>query len=233
MKRFVFPVLLGFLVFIVSFQLLDDEPLEEARVLSSSQESQTTPTETQENPEPEPVYSDTKDSIETTPLKKNYTSGTFVENDEAKGITPVRMEIPSIEVDAPIQPQGYTKDGGMAVPDSVTDVGWFEPGTKPGKTGNSVIAGHVDGQYGPAVFYDLKKLKAGDEILVHGKDGKMLTFTVQEVVAYPVDEAPLRKLFGPTNERSLNLITCTGPYDNEAQGYTERLAVYTVLKEQK
>ncbi|WP_052158855.1 class F sortase [Halobacillus sp. BBL2006] len=230
MKRYVYSILLGFLVFIVSFQLLNDEPLEEARVLSSSPQSQTT-TETVKKAEPVPLAAD--DALKSAPIKKNYTPGTIVQKDEAKGLIPVRLEIPSIDVDAPVQPQGYTDEGGMAVPNSVTDVGWFEPGTKPGKTGNAVIAGHVDGQYGPAVFYDLKKLETGDDIVVHGKDGGTLTFAVKEVVAYPVDDAPLRKLFGPTNERSLNLITCTGPYDNDAQGYTERLAVYTIMKEKQ
>ncbi|MCA0984038.1 class F sortase [Halobacillus yeomjeoni] len=221
MKKIWFPVTLGFLVFIVSFQLLKDEPAKEARVLSSSSPKNTEVT----NIGTEWV----KDDLESAPIKKNYTPATVVGENDGTGIRPDRIVIPSIEVDAKVQAKGYTKDGGMAVPDSVTDVGWFEPGTEPGRRGNAVIAGHVDGQYGPAVFFDLKKLQSGDELHVYDKKGNRLTYTVQEVVAYPVDQAPIRKLFGPTNKKALNLITCTGTYDKSAGGYLERLAVYTVL----
>ncbi|MCA0971826.1 class F sortase [Halobacillus litoralis] len=219
MKHILYSIALGLLVFIVSFQLLD-EPAKEARVLSSFEAEQ------KQSEEPPPLK---RDTIENEPIKKNYEPATVVQQDDQTGIVPTRLEIPSIGVDAPIGPEGYTDNGGMAVPDSVTRVGWFEPGTKPGRIGNAVIAGHVDGQSGPAVFYDLKELKAGDEIFVYGEDGSKMTFTVEKVAAYPVEESPIRDLFGPTNERALNLITCTGPYDQEASGYTERLAVYTTL----
>ncbi|ASF38550.1 sortase [Halobacillus halophilus] len=225
MRRIVYPITLGFLVFVLSFQLLKDEPSEETGVLSNSPEPTITQAETIDNK----VSTQSEDVLEKAPIKKNYEPAVMAPTDAAEGIVPVRLTIPSIDVDAPIAPQGYTEQGGMAVPNSVTEVGWFEPGTKPGATGNSVIAGHVDGRNGPAVFYDLKDLKAGDSIYVEGKGGEKLTYTVQKVVAHPLDNSPIRELFGPTNEKALNLITCTGPYDDEAQEYTERLAVYTVL----
>lgn len=227
MRKFIFPIALGLLVFVVSFQILDD-PAKEARVLSSY-ESPSKQTEVTKSDGAPPPNKASKDLIEIEPIEKNYEPATVVQPDDQPGVTPARLEIPAIGVDAPVGPQGYTEEGGMAVPDSVTEVGWFEPGTKPGRRGNAVIAGHVDGQYGPAVFFDLKELKAGDEMYVYGKDGSTLTYTVDQVVAYPVEDSPIRELFGPTNERSLNLITCTGPYDNQANGYTERLAVYTTL----
>ncbi|SFG30809.1 LPXTG-site transpeptidase (sortase) family protein [Halobacillus alkaliphilus] len=229
MKRFVYPITLGFLVFILSFQLLKDEPSEETRVLSNSPSPTPIQAETMDNK----ASTHSEDILEATPIEKNYEPAVVAPTDVAEGIVPVRLTIPSIDVDAPVGPQGYTEQGGMAVPDSVTEVGWFEPGTKPGATGNSVIAGHVDGRNGPAVFYDLKELEAGDLIYVEGKDGEKLTYTVQKVVAHPLDESPIRELFGPTNEKALNLITCTGPYDDEAQEYTERLAVYTTLSSSK
>ncbi|MGP4075493.1 class F sortase [Halobacillus sp. K22] len=225
MKKIVYPITLGFLVFVLSFQLLKDEPAEETRVLSNSPVPTTTQAETMDKK----VNTQSEDALESTPIEKNYEPAVVAPTDGAKGIVPVRLTIPSIDVDAPVAPQGYTEQGGMAVPNSVTEVGWFEPGTKPGAVGNSVIAGHVDGRNGPAIFYDLKDLEAGDSIYVEGKDGEKLTYTVQKVVAHPLDESPIRELFGPTNEKALNLITCTGAYDDEAQEYTERLAVYTVL----
>lgn len=149
-----------------------------------------------------------------------------------KGLIPSKIEIPAIHVEASVQSLGYTEEGGMAVPKNLTEVGWFEPGTKPGNHGNAVIAGHVDGNRGPAVFYDLKKLSIGDDIIISDSTGDTLTFTVSKIESYPYENSPIRELFGPANDQSLNLITCTGPYDDQASTYSERLAIYTELSDQ-
>ncbi|MBW9235451.1 class F sortase, partial [Leptospira santarosai] len=80
----------------------------------------------------------------------------------------------------------------------------------PGQPGNSVIAGHVDGKNGPAVFYDIGKLKSGDEIIVNAEDGSELVFIVDRVEVHPFDQSPLREIFGFSTGSRLNLITCTG-----------------------
>src|SRR5579871_2731623 len=54
------------------------------------------------------------------------------------------LTIPSINVNAPIVPVGFTVDGNMATPDRLSDVGWYEYGTPIGDAGSAVIAGHVD-----------------------------------------------------------------------------------------
>ncbi|MYL51026.1 sortase [Halobacillus litoralis] len=224
MVRKLFPLALGLLVFLISFQWLNEEPAEEPRALSTSETTRTQGVEVKKE-------SLVRDQLENAPIKKNYTPAVQASS-EQYGITPDRIEIPSIDVDTSVKALGYTPDGGMAVPKSLTDVGWFEPGTMPGNQGNAVIAGHVDGNSGPAVFYDLKDLKPGDEIHVYDENMK-LTFEVSRIESYPYQDAPIRKIFGPTNSHGLNLITCTGPYDKEASTYSERLAVFSVLTDQQ
>ncbi|WP_226585108.1 class F sortase [Halobacillus litoralis] len=221
MKRILLSITLGSLVFFLSYTLLNEEPEEEARVLS------TLDTNSAQNVER--TDSVKNNSNEAGPVKKSYEPAVTVPANNNMGITPERIEIPAIDVNAPVQALGYTDKGGMAVPNNLTDVGWFEPGTKPGSQGNAVLAGHVDGRSGPAVFFDLKKLIPGDQIHLYNKDGTKRTFIVQRLEAYPFENAPLREIFGPANHQGLNLITCTGPYDDEASTYSERLAVYTVL----
>ncbi|GGD20364.1 class F sortase [Pontibacillus salipaludis] len=155
---------------------------------------------------------------------------TLLQEPEQEGISPVHIRIPAIDVDAPIVQKGLNKSGEMEVPNNGEDVGWFEPGTMPGDSGNAILAGHVDDRNGPAVFFDLKQLEQGDLILLMGEDGKELTFEVDKVIAYPKDDAPLRKIFGPSNHRNLNLLTCTGTFDHSIQDHEERLVVYTSLK---
>lgn len=132
-------------------------------------------------------------------------------------------------MDAKVEPFGLDSSGAMEVPEDGETVAWFEPGTKPGSNGNAVFAAHVDDYTGPAVFFDLKELNPGDE--VHVNDGeRTLTFVVTHKEAYPYNEAPLRKIYGPSNKQRLNLITCTGLYDRKTNNHEQRLVVYTELK---
>ncbi|WP_345240552.1 sortase [Pontibacillus salipaludis] len=150
---------------------------------------------------------------------------------EDQGIVPTHLSIPAIDVDTDIEEVGILDNGQMGVPDSTKTVGWFEPGTKPGNTGNSVIAGHVDSYKGPAVFFYLKDLQKGDEVTVTDKNGKKLTYVVKALESYPYDNSPIEKIFGTTDKKRLNLITCTGTFDQETNNHLERLVVYTELKE--
>ncbi len=147
-------------------------------------------------------------------------------------IIPARISIPAISVDAPIISTGLNEQKQMVVPDNGYEVAWFEPGRSPGAQGNAVLAGHVDDYTGPAVFFDLKELQPGDEIEITGLSGEILVFEVEKIESYPADDAPIREIFGPSNDKRLNVLTCTGLYNHETQDHEERLAVYTVLKEE-
>ncbi|WP_020008188.1 class F sortase [Salinicoccus albus] len=162
---------------------------------------------------------------------QSNTSSESVEilKDEREGIIPERIEIPAIDVDAPTQHLGQLDNGEMAVPDTLHEAAWYEPGYKVGAPGNSVIAGHVDDTVNPGVFSQLHTLEAGDEIIVHGEDGTSLTFTVYDKELFDADSAPVDKIFGYSHNSLLNLITCEGPYDYEAGGTPNRWVIYTEL----
>lgn len=147
------------------------------------------------------------------------------------GITPALIEIPAIDARAEVIPLGQTADGNMAAPADIHTIGWYEPGSKPGGNGNAVMAGHVDGLTSPGTFYNLKKLETGDQIHITGTDGTKLTFAVVEKQAYPPDDAPLNDIFGADSKQNLNLITCTGIFNDGTGHYEERLVVYTELVE--
>lgn len=154
-----------------------------------------------------------------------------VSDGNVEGIIPLKLEIPAIGVSADVEPVGRLSNGEMGVPSTFEGIGWYEPTIKPGEVGNAVLDGHVDSKTGPAVFYNLKKLEKGDEVKVTDKNGKTLVFVVTDKTAYPRDNAPIEKIFGYTNQKSLNLITCTGLFDRGVGTHQQRLVVYTVLKE--
>lgn len=150
--------------------------------------------------------------------------------DSEDRIIPSSLSIPSIGLEAPVNPYGLDDRGAMDVPDNGNEVAWFEPGFEPGQQGNAVLAGHVDSEKAPAVFWDLKELKPGDEIIVSDSKGKALRFEVVKIESYERNEAPIQKIFGSSSARRLNLITCTGYFDRDARTYVERMVVYTELK---
>ncbi len=148
-----------------------------------------------------------------------------------EGITPVKLEIPVIQINTKIEAVGLLENGQMDVPESFDNAGWFEPGIKPGNDGNAVIAGHEDHYTGPAIFYNLKDLKSGDKVFVFDAEGKKLTYTVKSSEYYKANEAPVGDIFGNALRPKLNLITCAGKFNKKKQESALRLVVYTELLE--
>jgi len=171
---------------------------------------------------------------ENPPNESNQTASSQQENpfnmDAEYRITPSNLSIPSIGVNADINPYGLDEEGAMAVPDNGNEVAWFEPGFEPGQVGNAVLAGHVDSEKAPAVFWDLKELQPGDEVIIQDDEGKELIFIVTKTEIYDRNESPIQQIFGASDKRKLNLITCSGFFDREIHNYVDRMVVYTELQ---
>ena len=138
----------------------------------------------------------------------------------------VRVNIPRIAVDAGIVTLGVDPNGTMQAPATPTDAAWYRFSAKPGQVGNVVMAGHVDYlNYGPAVFYRLRELKPGDEIVLDVEDGRRFTYKVASVGAYEDLPQAVADAVGPTSTESVTLITCTGDFNRATGQYDRRLVV--------
>ena len=94
---------------------------------------------------------------------------------------PLSLAIPRIGIRAKIVPLGLQPDGAPAVPPLATPfvTSWYDPGPTPGAAGAAVIFGHVDSAaVGPAVFYDLGRLRTGDRVNVALADRRTAVFRV-------------------------------------------------------
>lgn len=143
---------------------------------------------------------------------------------------PVRLVIPAIGVDAAVQHVGLDTSGSgeMAVPSNFTDVGWYQHGVRPGMNGSAVIAGHLNGKEVPeAVFYDLHKLKVGDEVVIRSEHRIEDIYRVVRVQSYDFDSATDEVFVSTDGKARLNLITCGGRWLAEAQLYDTRTVVFT------
>ncbi|MFA6039455.1 MAG: class F sortase [Candidatus Peribacteraceae bacterium] len=144
-------------------------------------------------------------------------------------LVPARLTVPRLGINAPIETVGLTEEKVMASPSSPSAVSWYRFGAQPGEPGSAVIAGHLDSATGPAVFWRLKQLRAGDSMFVTDSNGGKKKFLVTGSERVEGTQAPLQRIFGDTGTRRLNLITCGGIWDTELRQYRERLVVYTEL----
>lgn len=148
------------------------------------------------------------------------------------GLEPATLLIPKLKIQAAIEHVGLTETNNMEVPKNTANVAWYMYGKKPGETGNSVIAGHFDTPSGrPAIFYHLRSLEVGDEIEVISENALRNTFVVTEKATIPYDTFPSEEVFKTRDGNNLNLITCGGIWDTKKHTYTDRIVVYTRLKE--
>ncbi|MEO7021616.1 MAG: class F sortase [Ktedonobacteraceae bacterium] len=148
------------------------------------------------------------------------------------GVPGGRLIIPSIGVNAPIEPVRRLSDGNMAVPtlEPWDTAGWYQYGPYPGERGSAVIDGHLDRPGGsPAVFWNLRNLHIGDDIMVVNSGGKVLHFRVVNMQYYTPTDAPLQTIFGNSGGTFLNLITCAGQWIPTQHQTTLRLVVHTIL----
>ncbi len=142
----------------------------------------------------------------------------------------VRLLIPAIGVNAPIESVGVQPDGTMETPAQRpwNDVGWYNSGPRPGERGSAVIAGHLDRPGGnPAVFWRLRDLRVGDSVLVVDASGKALRFHVTRFIFFQPQDAPVQDIFGNTAGSFLNLTTCAGDWIPTQHQTALRLVVYT------
>lgn len=144
---------------------------------------------------------------------------------------PSKLIIPALDIGADIEILGLDEENRMASPEDTNKAGWYKYGAKPGTEGNAVIAGHRDSLTGPALFYKLRDLETGDQVVVVDKFGKTYTYKVLRKETYKSDQFPLEEVFGFSKTKRLNLVTCEGVFNKEEKSYSDRLVVYTELVE--
>ncbi len=147
---------------------------------------------------------------------------------------PLILEIPALQVNAPVLGVGLTSSNEMDAPKGPIDdpvwhsAFWYRGSGLPGESGTAAIAGHLSDSLGrDEIFVHLEDLQPGDSIIIHyTKQNLDFTFTVDQVALYSLEEssdpAMLAKIFGigpvtgkPAQPSSdgisrLTLLTCIG-----------------------
>jgi hypothetical protein len=147
--------------------------------------------------------------------------------------SPKRLVIPRIGINALVESVSVLSNGNLATPDRDPwdEVGWYQLGPRPGEEGSAVIDGHLDRPGGfPAVFWKLREMHIGDEVIVVDRHGNTLRFRTTHIAFYSPEDAPLQEIFGSRGGIFLNLITCAGDWIPSQHQTSLRLVVFTSLE---
>lgn len=208
--------LLAIAAVLITAGLLTDHspPQPDADSAAQQSESRTTPS------------ADAQPTDPSTPRTEQSSDGDQQAGMEASA--PARLRIPAIDVDTSLMDLGLTADDELEVPPLGKDApaGWYKRSPTPGEVGPSLIVGHVDSaSEGPAVFYRLGALEAGDTVSVTREDGSEAEFTVDDVTDYGKDSFPDYRVYGNTEDPEIRLITCGGEFDDDTGHYEDNIVV--------
>lgn len=142
---------------------------------------------------------------------------------------PIRLIIPSINLNINLESVGVAANGAMAIPVGRNNAAWFNLGSRPGEIGDAVIDGH----YGfwkngtPTVFNNLNKLNHGDIIYIEENNGVTVPFVVTGSQIYHPNQNDTNLFVSSDNLSHLNIITCQGKWNPSNKTYSDRLVVFS------
>ena len=142
---------------------------------------------------------------------------------------PVRLQIPSLGVDAQVV-DAFQTGGVIQVPENPSVVGWWVGSAVAGSpAGTTVLVGHVDtAEQGVGVLSSLAEVVEGTEIVLTTTEGGTITYAVTGRDQLSKSGGLPPETFAPDGPPRLVLITCGGPFDPRAASYDDNVIVYAV-----
>jgi hypothetical protein len=148
---------------------------------------------------------------------------------DSRAAVATAIHIPRLRVDRRLVMLRMQRDRRLGVPRDYDDVGWWSGGPRPGGPGAALFAGHVSSTSGPAVFFDLKKLRRGDLVTVDRRDRTSAVFKVVGRASYPRRAFPDEVVYRTAGKSSIHLVTCDGAFDRAIGHHLDNLVVFADL----
>jgi hypothetical protein len=137
----------------------------------------------------------------------------------------VPVAVTLLGVTASVIPIGVRASGQLDLPDSPRTVGWWVGSAPAGSREPTVLAGHVDSKSaGVGALAALRDVTAGSPIVLTDAFGEPHPYRVQARRTYAKQALPRAVFTGAP----LVLITCGGPFDEQAGSYRDNIVVYAV-----
>jgi hypothetical protein len=157
-------------------------------------------------------------------------TGRFVQAAGAGARTPVRVRVPALGIDAPVDPADIdVVHGVLDAPKSIGRTGWWRDGVTPGaRAGAVLITGHVDSaEGGIGAFFALRRARAHSRVDVVAASGRTFAYDVVSVRTYRKGTVPT-SIFSRRGRARLVLVTCGGPFDRASGHYRDNVVLTAV-----
>jgi hypothetical protein len=199
-----------------AFVVQDDEAVEEPPTSRADDDTTDEDTDADEG-DPDGNGANGDDAVEAAPTR-------------TRAPRPVSVSIPSIGVDgADVVEVGLDDNRAVAIPDDVSQVGWYNRGPRPGEDGNAFMTSHIDSRtQGPGVLFDLRRSEPGDLIEVEHEDGSTTQWEVVHRERITKGSYPMERVFRFDGPPGLVIDTCGGPWDPETRSYENIDIVYAI-----
>ena len=141
--------------------------------------------------------------------------------------SPIRVQIPTLGVDANIVPAGYPTDpSGSGVPLNVHTVGWW--GGKVGsRVGTIVLSGHVNSRtQGLGAFAFLDRLYKDQTVVLVTSGNRKVIYRVEGVAQYLKTSFPEKAILDQSVSNRLVLVTCGGSFDHRTGHYKYNIVIF-------
>ncbi len=141
-------------------------------------------------------------------------------------VAPVRLQLPALGVDAPVDAVGASEDGAVVVPPDGARTGWWSPGSAPADPdGSVVLVGHVDTAAGPGALFRLREAEVGQDVVVTDASGAEHLYRTSGGAQFSKDSLPAGELFTTAGAPRLVLISCGGEFDRATRHYADNVVV--------
>ena len=154
-------------------------------------------------------------------------SAALADRPPLRGEPPIRLVVPELEIDVPVESVGLDGEGRMGLPENPSIAAWYSYGVAPGDpSGSAVIAAHVDSlEYDIGPFARLAQAPTGTMFEVTSADGTVHRFSLQSTEVVLKGAVDWQKVFRRDGTPVLTLVTCGGEFDWSARRYLSTVIV--------
>lgn len=141
---------------------------------------------------------------------------------------PRYIQISKLKVNTRVLQVNANSNGELGTPSNVHDAAWYTGSAKPGQPGATLIDGHVSSWKTLGVFYNIKKLLAGDTIDIVRGDNSVIHYRVVKTQVYDASHVDMQAAMNPITpgKSGLNLISCTGKVKPGTSEFNQRIVVF-------
>jgi sortase (surface protein transpeptidase) len=186
------------------------------------------------NSNPQPLTQLSAPDFNNPPKDDEVQSKTQSDNYNVPADYPKYINIPTINIpDTKVLALGKQANGAISTPNSSLVTGWYDASSKPGQSGAMFIYGHVASRTSGGIFYNLKNVKPGSDIMITRGDNTLLTYRVVRVKTYPYNNVDMSEVLTAADltKPGLSIMSCAGTVvpGTKPVTFSERLVVFATL----